>query len=124
MHCSKARALHTLFEAEEVSCGGESRGYTYTISWMRHVITPKECQRMRARSSYCSRFLPSSSSACSRLGPCMSSRIQVKTLSSSEVCLLMGVFWRLEMFEVRVESRKEVFAAGSEASSGLTEIDE
>ncbi|KAH3664608.1 hypothetical protein OGATHE_003423 [Ogataea polymorpha] len=70
--------------------GGESSGYTATISSSRLVMTPNEFHNTKARSSYNSRFLPNSSRACSLLGPYTSSTIHVYTFSSVSAFMVFG----------------------------------
>ena len=75
-HCKRTSALQTRLLSWLESTGGESMGYTDVISLRRAVTTPNEDQRTTARSSYCSRLRPSSSKACSLLGPYVSWQIQ------------------------------------------------
>ncbi|KAH3660242.1 hypothetical protein OGAPHI_007447 [Ogataea philodendri] len=50
-HCNNARALQTLLEAGVVRFGGDSIGYTATISSNKLVMTPNEFHKTRAKSS-------------------------------------------------------------------------
>jgi hypothetical protein len=84
-HCKRANALQTRFETWAVRLGGESSGYTDTISCSNAGIipgkpyvresyytsldncSPNACHKTSARSSYCSLFLLNSSNAPSLL---------------------------------------------------------
>ena len=65
-HWSKASTLHALFEVFVSKLGGESKGYTTTISYSKAAIVPTECQMNGASSGKCSLLLLSSTKALSR----------------------------------------------------------
>ena len=66
-HWSSARTLHALLDVLESNSGGESKGYTETISWSSAAIVPTECQMKGASSEKCSRYLDNSRRALSLL---------------------------------------------------------
>lgn len=75
-HYSIASTLHALFEVFESRSGGESNGYTDTISRRRAGIVPTECQMKGASSWKCSRWRESSSSELSRKSEYFSSSMK------------------------------------------------
>ena len=81
-HCRSANTLHALFEVLLSRRGGESSGYTETISWSKAAIVPTECQMNGANSLKCSRYRLSSKSALSRFSAYL----------SSSMCLIMSCF--------------------------------
>ena len=64
-HYKRANTLQALFEVLESRLGGESYGYTETISYKRAAIVPTECQMKGANSEKCSLYLDNSTSALS-----------------------------------------------------------
>jgi len=60
-----ARTLQALLDVLPSSRGGESSGYTATISCKSAGIVPTECQMKGASSWKCSRYLDNSSRALS-----------------------------------------------------------
>ena len=89
-HWRRASTLHALFEVLESRSGGESSGYTDTISWRSAAIVPTECQMKGAGSEKCSLYLLSSSNALSRSSEYLSSSmyLMMSSLSCSDTRVL------------------------------------
>lgn len=64
-HWSNANALHTLFESEVLSVGGDNNGYIETISCKRAAVIPVEYQIIGANDGTDSLFLRSATKASS-----------------------------------------------------------
>lgn len=90
-HYKSANTLHALFEVFVSKLGGESYGYTDTISYKRAAMVPTECQMKGASSEKCSLCLLSSTSALSLLSLYFSSSMNliINCLSSSETWELL-----------------------------------
>ena len=72
-HWRRANTLHALLEVLLSSRGGDSSGYTDTISCKRAAIVPTECQIKGANSEKCSLCLDNSSKALSLFSAYLSS---------------------------------------------------
>ena len=81
-HCNRAKTLHALFDVLLSSSGGESKGYTATISCNKAAIVPTECQMKGANSEKCSRYRDSSSNALSLFA----------AYFNSSICLIISYF--------------------------------
>lgn len=80
---SSAKTLQALLDVLVSKFGGESEGYTATISYKRAVTVPTECQINGANSEKCSRHLLNSIKALSLLSAYL----------SSSMYLTMDIFW-------------------------------
>ena len=68
-HWSKARALHTRFEAWLVSEGGDKRGYMDTISCSSAGMTPNECHKIGAQGTFSQNLASARSHGCVFIQP-------------------------------------------------------